>query len=594
MQDRTEQDTAANLDPSARVRQLERRVAESEREFATLLQIAQTVASTLDLEKLLAVILDQLKALIGYSAAGIVLVESDTARYFDYRGPLPRDLVLSWRFPVSVPAYQIVANSHGALVVGDVHADTPFARIYGESLGELLPRFSDVRSWIGIPLIARGRIIGFLRASHYEPNYFTAKHARLAEAVAGHAAIAIENARLLLAERERVAEVDRRRQVAETLRGILAILNSNTPSDQILDYILTQACHLLETDTATIYRLNEETNLLVPRATRNIPVEFIPKLSVAVGEAAVGQAVLRRQPFVLSDFASVSISTLPERDRESMINWVSKNFKAMMSVPLLIKEQVYGGITLYFRESRNLTPEDMQLAMSFADQAALAIENARLYAQVGDLASLEERQRLARELHDSVSQALYGIQLGAQTARELLDDDLAQSDLRAALVEPLDYISSLAEAGLAEMRALILELRPESLKVEGLVNALAKQATALRVRHHLKVETEFGQEPDLPIEAKHALYRIAQEALHNTVKHARASRVVLRLSGDGDGVELCVTDDGEGFDTSRTFPGHLGLRSMRERVARLDGTVEIASAPKQGTRVSVRLPAARR
>src|SRR5213078_3825441 len=136
-------------------------------------------------------------------------------------------------------------------------------------------------------------------------------------------------------------------------------------------------------------------------------------------------------------------------------------------------------------------------------------------------AALEERQRLARELHDSVSQALFGISLGARTARALL----AQDPARAA--EPIDYVQSLAEAGLAEMRALIFELRPESLESEGLVAAISKQAAALRARHQIEVRADLGAEPALPLERKEALYRIAQEATHNTVKHARAGAIDL-------------------------------------------------------------------
>ncbi len=575
---------------SDRLAQLERRVAESEREFSTLMEIARTVASTIDLEPLLALILDQLQSLIAYDAAGIILEENDIARFCEYRGPVPRDLVLSWRFPKVTAGYQVVATSPGPILVGDMHADGTVARVYRESLGELYRYFEDVRSWLAIPLMSRGAIIGYLRLSHSQPNFFTLQHARLAEAIAGHAAIAIENARLLQAEHARLTEVERRREVAESLRGILAILNSNTPSDQVLDYILEQACRLLKTDTATIYRLNAETQLLTPRATRNIPPELLPRLNVRVGEGAVGQAVGQRRPFVLSDFDSITVSTLSESDLALMVDWVSTHFKAMLAVPLLIKHEVYGGITWYFRESRALTPDLTPLAMSFADQAALAIENARLYSQVGDIASLEERQRLARELHDSVSQALYGIQLGTQTARELLNDASAQSDLRQALVEPLDYVSSLAEAGLAEMRALIFELRPEALQSEGLVEALTKQANALRVRHHLQVQVDLGEEPDLTFEGKETLYRIAQEALYNIVKHAHATQVSLRLSRATDESELCVADNGMGFDANATFPGHLGLRSMRERAARLDGTLEVESTPERGTRITARIP----
>lgn len=584
-------DTHADAELRARIAQLEQRVLEGEREFSTLMQIAQTVASTLDLGQLLAVILDQLKTRIDYSAAGIILEENGVARFFEYRGPLPRELALSWRFPQTVSGYRAATQNNGALVIGDMWADTSFNQIYRESLGELAKYFVDVRAWMAVPLVARDRIIGFLRMSHTEPNFFTPQHARFAEAVAGHAAIAIENARLLQAERERLAEVERRRVVAESLRGILAILNSNTPSDQVLDYILDQACRVLRTDTAVIYRLNVESNILFPRAARNIPPAIFQQLKIPVGHGIVGQAIEQRRPVVITDFDRVPIPADGFEEREYLVNWAKQNFDAMLGIPLLIKDQVYGGISLYFRDlGCPLTADDTALAMSFADQAALAIENARLYSQVSDLASLEERQRLARELHDSVSQALYGIQLGAQTAREMLTADSAPDDLRTALVEPLDYVLSLAEAGLVEMRALIFELRPESLKSEGLVGALTKQAQALRVRHHLQVETAFVEEPDLTFETQEALYRIAQEALHNTFKHARATHIRLSLRCDPAGVELCVEDNGEGFDASGTFPGHLGLRSMRERATRLDGTLEIQSAPRQGTHICARIP----
>ena len=140
------------------------------------------------------------------------------------------------------------------------------------------------------------------------------------------------------------------------------------------------------------------------------------------------------------------------------------------------------------------------------------------------------------------------------------------------------------------MRALIFELRPESLETEGLIVALKQQAAALEARHELPVHTTLGEEPELPLEAKEALYRIAQEALHNTVKHARASRADLKLEHDARGIALEVSDDGAGFDPGRDFSGHLGLKSMRERTARLGGTLRVESIPGEGTNVRVQIP----
>ncbi|GCE28486.1 hypothetical protein KDA_39700 [Dictyobacter alpinus] len=207
-----------------------------------------------------------------------------------------------------------------------------------------------------------------------------------------------------------------------------------------------------------------------------------------------------------------------------------------------------------------------------------------LYEQAQELASLQERQHLARELHDSVSQVLYGISLGAHTAQEDLDTDPAQAR------SSLDYVIGLTEAGLAEMRALIFELRPESLATEGLVAALSKQVAVLRSRHRLQVDFCAEAEPELSLENKQNLYRIAQEALHNIVKHARASQVTLTLEQHTGALHLQIRDDGHGFNPEQPFPGHLGVLSMRERVKKMAGTLHIDSHPRQGTTIDIQLP----
>ncbi len=231
-----------------------------------------------------------------------------------------------------------------------------------------------------------------------------------------------------------------------------------------------------------------------------------------------------------------------------------------------------------------------QLAVALRRRAEQARSRERelrsLYEKAQELASLQERQRLARELHDSVSQVLYSIGRGAHNARGALESDPEQA------MASIDYVLALAEAGLAEMRALIFELRPESLELEGLVAALSRQVAVLRTRYKLTVNVDLGEERHLSLEMKQALYRIAQEALHNIVKHARASIVELRLTGLADEIVLEVRDNGKGFDPSAPFPGHLGLRSMRERATKMGGTLTIESLPGQGTCIEVRIPCA--
>jgi signal transduction histidine kinase len=228
--------------------------------------------------------------------------------------------------------------------------------------------------------------------------------------------------------------------------------------------------------------------------------------------------------------------------------------------------------------------DDIAFLRAVADQGSVAVRNAHLVAEAQDQAGLVERQRLARELHDSVSQALYGITLGARTALALSREHPDQ------LGEPLEYVLSLAEAGVTEMRSLIFELRPDSLAAEGLVAALRRRVDVLRTRHRLDVAADLGVEPDLPLPVKETLYAIAQEAMHNVVMHAHAGHVRLRLTLTEHQVELDVRDDGVGFEPDSPTPGHYGMQTMRERATALGGTVWIRGRPGRGTVVRTCLP----
>jgi PAS domain S-box-containing protein len=280
---------------------------------------------------------------------------------------------------------------------------------------------------------------------------------------------------------------------------------------------------------------------------------------------------------------SALAATIRERFGQR-IRAVYPYMRSWMSIPLVVKDSVIGLISLQSSEPGFYTERSARIASAIAAMAAIALENARLYEQAQDRAAIDERQRLARELHDSVSQALYGIALGTRTARALLDRDPAQAS------EPLDYVLALTDTAMGEMRALILELRPESLERDGLTSALHKLAEATQHRYRLTVQAHVCAEPAISLEAKQALYRIAQEALHNAVKHARATTLDLTLETTDDAVILTVADDGVGFDPGGSFPGHLGLRSMRERITRLGGELSITSAPGQGTTVRAALP----
>jgi signal transduction histidine kinase len=302
----------------------------------------------------------------------------------------------------------------------------------------------------------------------------------------------------------------------------------------------------------------------------------------AAGFDPVRRGMLDDEPTIIRDarrrhLADPELSPLHQLLRDA-------EWDCIAVVPLASLLQRFGSVNAYYPSGSVPSPDDLAFLRAVADQGAVAVQNARLLAEAQSKAGLEERQRLARELHDSVSQALYGIALGARTARALAEHSPEK------LTEPLDYVLSLAEAGMTEMRSLIFELRPESLATEGLVAALDKQVAVLRARHGLAVSARLDAEPEVALATKETLYRIAQEALHNVVKHAHAKHVDILLREWADAVELEIADDGAGFEPGEPRPGHLGLQSMRERAAGRRGALEVDSTPGNGTRVRVRLP----
>jgi len=338
--------------------------------------------------------------------------------------------------------------------------------------------------------------------------------------------------------------------------------------------------------TGSSFSIVDEEDLVLVENRGPAPLEQALQLHFPIKRMGlIWDMFCRQEPVIIADVQDDT--SLAQAFREWMGNRMETTFsyiRAWMGVPLTLKDQVIGMLTLSKSEPGYFTPRHATLTLAVANQAAVALENARLYVQAQDLAALEERQRLARELHDSVSQALYGITLGTHTARTLLERDAS----RAA--EPLNYVLSLAEAALAEMRALIFELRPESLETEGLVVSLTRQGTALQARHGITASLSLCDEPDVPLKVKQELHRVAQEALHNIVKHAAANRVDLRLSSDAKSITLEIRDNGRGFDTNAEFPGHLGLHSMRERIGRLGGVLQIESQSGAGTIIRARIP----
>lgn len=384
-----------------------------------------------------------------------------------------------------------------------------------------------------------------------------------------------------------VTDSRRREREASSLARIAASLTVEQPMSVTLDLFASSIVETTRAVAASILLIDEECLELERVGTSRLPDGLAEALIASWPKAAarsdMAQSFRDHQPRVVINARARNLANPAYTALHGLIR--SVEWDTIAVVPLIYHGKALGVANAYFLPEP--APSDAEIAFlsAIANQAAVAVENARLFHDAQEKAALEERQRLARELHDSVSQALYGIGLGARTARTLLDRDPAQAE------EPLDYVLSLAEAGLSEMRSLIFELRPESLERESLTAALDRQITAVQARHGLTITA--GYDPcaaDVPFAIKEALYRIAQEALHNTVKHAHATHATVDYLCDGSNAYLTIHDNGVGLDASGSFPGHLGLRGMRERAQRLGGTLDVISDPTHGTTITATIP----
>lgn len=403
---------------------------------------------------------------------------------------------------------------------------------------------------------------------------------------------------------EQTRERERRRDIAEGLRGILAVLNSDKPLDAILDYITLYACRLLEADAVAIYRMQPGTNLLSIQSSHGLSDEYLAHSTIPLGQGVTGQAVHQCRPIAVTNIDH-AMGILPQpisREILVLLKILAKHFRSELSVPLIIKQEVVGALNLYYANPRVFEQEEIDLAVSFCDQTALAIENARLRERAQEDAIAAERNRIARELHDSVTQTIFSASLIAEVLPTIWMRDPEEAQ------HGLDDLRKLARGALAEMRTLLLELRPIGLGEVGLEDLLKQLAEGVSGRIRAQVNVHIEGEAILPIDAKLAFYRIAQEALNNAAKHSGAERVEIEIKSTpaptsrkrrkagirqqffSQSVSMSIRDNGHGFDPALVIGEHLGLEIMQERASTIQAALSIRSKPGGGTEISLHWP----
>ena len=385
---------------------------------------------------------------------------------------------------------------------------------------------------------------------------------------------------------KRRQEAEQRRQIAECLRDILSILNSNQPFDEVLNYIVSQAVRLLGSQAAAVYSRQGEVGPVVIQAEQGLPAAYIASVKLPANQPALRQAMLHPQPVAIPDLMSlVTSKDHPVAERALVIlPMLLAPYSALLGVPIIIKNEVYGHVRLYYTEPRSFSKEEIELAIVFSDQVALAIENARLRDQVKQAAIIDERHRLARDLHDAVTQTIISANMIAEALPRIWErrpDEGRRS---------LEELHRLTQRALVEMRTLLLELRPAAI-IEKKLGELLKQLLET-VTSQTKIATTLTVEGDqrLPVDTQIALYRIAQESLNNILKHAGASQIKVTLQHRPEGVCLHLSDNGSGFDLNTIRPDQLGVSIMRERAMSVGAEFNLISRPGQGTHVLVSWP----
>lgn len=367
----------------------------------------------------------------------------------------------------------------------------------------------------------------------------------------------------------------------EVVRAVAAEITRELELSVVLDLLTRRAAELLGVKSATLLLWDEQTQQLCPRSWYGFGDRF-KAIKLRLGEGFAGVVAQQRQGIILHDYSASphALSEIAEILGAS----------AVVGHPLRYRERLLGVIVLSTLDTdRVFSEQDLQTLGLFADQAAIAIENARLYEEVQSLAVLQERQRIAREMHDSLAQTLGVLHLQLLRAREKCPP--TDSQLTAVLGE----MAATTEHAYDELRQSIFDLRTMVSRGLGWIPTLTEYLHEFSARTGIPVRLEAADElpARLPPATEVQLIRIIQEALANVSRHARADQARVRLKPEGRWVRMTIEDNGQGFQPEALAAArrdHFGLEAMRERAESLGGKLEVDSAPGRGTRIVAVLP----
>jgi len=445
-------------------------------------------------------------------------------------------------------------------------------------LGLLIP---SLMVWFGVSRVTRPvqALTGAARkvaAGDFEHSVSITTHDELQELAEQ---FNIMSARL----RDSYAELDKRvaarTQELATLNAVAAVVSQSLDLERILDDALGEIMADLGVEAGVAFMLPEregqggEVRLI---ASRNLPADVLASIRTRTPEYLEQRlTALEGQP------APLAMGSISEELRGLL---EPAGWRSMIQIPVNAKGTVFGALMLLTRREPDSSPVQLSSLAALGNQIGMAVDNARLYEHAEESAAAAERNRLARDLHDAVSQTLFSVSLIAEVLPRIYARDPVQG------AQQLDELRLLTRGALAEMRTLLLELRPTALADAKLPDLLKQLGEAVTARARIPVEVVTEGSGELPTNVRLAFYRIAQEALNNVAKHSGARKAKVSLAplvGHPGGARLAVEDDGAGFDPAVSDGAQLGLGIMRERVESVKANLLICSAPGEGTKVAV-------
>lgn len=383
-------------------------------------------------------------------------------------------------------------------------------------------------------------------------------------------------------------ELERSYKEITSLMDSVRTMASTLDVDTVLNYIIEQACDLMDADNCAIYELDEISNELILRTSRGSLIQQA-ELNTAQKNAIIHEliykAVCSRQVISCSDI-------LIDKHLQSTPCYyflVQQNIRALFVVPLINRNEVLGGIAVFYEHTNQFEKDYESLLTTFSNHAALAIKNARLYHKSRKAAILEERNRLAREIHDNLAQGLTAIVLKL----EVIDRLLRKHPERVA--KELDEAKRQARKNLEEARESVWDLRAGADEMLSLPEAIRIEIEKYRLASDLEINLGIeGIAPNITWEKSNHVFRIFQESLNNVIQHAKAQQVWIKLHFNNDLIDLNVTDDGIGLESVKDRQGDLakgfGLMGMQERSRLINGILNISSSLGKGTVISLRVP----